>query len=119
MDDLVRVLMLDDQFLSRRGLEIVLGASDGIEVVGSLDADAGENLVIDLRPDVVLVGSNTVPGHSHRTCSRVRAALPTARILMMSRTIDTAQACADVDGFLDRGSSVDHVAEQIRRVAHS
>lgn len=75
VDD-IRVLMIDDQFLSRRGLEIVLGAADGIEVVGGLDADVGDNLVIDLRPDVVLVGSGPDSRRAEEVCSRVRAAVP-------------------------------------------
>lgn len=119
MDELVRVLMLDDQILSRRGLELVLGATEGIEVVGSMDADAGDHLVIDLRPDVVLVGSGGNDCFHDVTCSRVRAVLPRARILLMSRGGSPTEhgPGGQVNGWLDRGSPADDVAEQILRVA--
>lgn len=116
MCDDVRVLMLDDQRLSRRGLEIVLAAADGIEVVGGFDADTGEHLVIDLRPDVVVLGSDSAgsgPSES-QLCDRVRAAVPRARILTLSRT---GAAAAGADGALARTWSVDEVADEILRVA--
>lgn len=118
MDD-IRVLMIDDQFLSRRGLEIVLGAADGIEVVGGLDADVGDNLVIDLRPDVVLVGSGPDSRRAEEVCSRVRAAVPGARILVMSASEVPASLTEGglVDGGIARSSSVDTVTENILRLA--
>lgn len=112
----VRVLMLDDHRLSRRGLEIVLSAADGIEVVGGFDADTGDHLVIDLRPDVVVVGAGSVEGVEPSTFERVRAAVPQARILTLSRS---GAATAGADGALARSWSVDEVADEIRRVARS
>ncbi len=120
MDSTVRVLMLDDQHLSRRGLELVLGAADGIEVVGGLDADAGDNLVIDLRPDVVLVGSDRRDPVGAATCSRVRAAVPQARIIVLTcRGQQRAEVAGAADGSLARNSSATEVADEILRLAHS
>jgi DNA-binding NarL/FixJ family response regulator len=52
----VRVLLVDDQELFRRGVGIVLDAQDGIEVVGQ--ASNGEEAltkVLELAPDLVLL----------------------------------------------------------------
>lgn len=113
MRDSVRVVMLDDHRLSRRGLEIVLSAADGIEVVGGFDANTVDHLVIDLRPDVVVVGSNPTDD-AGSACHRVREALPRARILALSRS---GASVPGADGGMARSWSVDEVADEIRRVA--
>jgi DNA-binding NarL/FixJ family response regulator len=52
----VRVLVVDDQELVRAGIRLVLGADEGIEVVGErADGDEVIDAVAMLRPDVVLL----------------------------------------------------------------
>ena len=123
MDDPVRVLVLDDHRLSRRGLEIVLGAEDGIEVVGATSADTPAGRVIDLRPDVVLIdGRRFDPARA--ACLTVREAAPSARILMME-TRSTRPAAvgdtvddlfAEADGVMPKFLPADEVAEAIREM---
>lgn len=114
MEQSVRVLMLDDHLLSRRGLEIVLGAADGIDMIGGFDADTGDHLVIDLRPDVVLVGGGRHDPAADATCTRLRAAVPQARIVVMNRA---GTRSGRADGCLARDSSIDDVTGEIMRVA--
>ena len=55
--ELIRVLIADDQALFRRGLYVVLGTEDHIEVVA--EAENGEEAIqkaSELAPDVVLMG---------------------------------------------------------------
>jgi two-component system NarL family response regulator len=120
MDDPVRVLVLDDHRLSRRGLEIVLGAEDGIEVVGATSADTPAGRVIDLRPDVVLIdGRRFDPARA--ACLTVREAAPSARIRMMESPCgpggDTAgDLFAEADGVMPKFLPADEVAEAIREM---
>src|SRR3954453_11335024 len=54
--DVIRVLIADDQALFRRGLYVVLGTEEHIEVAA--EAESGEEAVakaIELAPDVVLM----------------------------------------------------------------
>jgi DNA-binding NarL/FixJ family response regulator len=52
----IRVLLADDDVLVRRGLAMLLGASDGIEVAGEAgDGIEAVALAAALRPDVVLM----------------------------------------------------------------
>ncbi|MFN8190093.1 MAG: response regulator transcription factor [Nocardioidaceae bacterium] len=56
MSEPIRVLLVDDQALFRAGVSVILGAQEGIEVVGEA-ADGREAIerVDDLEPDVVLM----------------------------------------------------------------
>jgi DNA-binding NarL/FixJ family response regulator len=52
----IRVLLVDDQDLFREGVAVILGAQDGIEVVGQAgDGRDGVRLADELAPDVVLM----------------------------------------------------------------
>jgi DNA-binding NarL/FixJ family response regulator len=52
----IRVLLVDDQVLMRRGLRKLLEVEDGIEVVGeAADGVEALQLIPDARPDVALV----------------------------------------------------------------
>lgn len=81
----VRVVLADDHALVREGLRHVLDAEPGFEVVAeaSNGADAVA-LALLHTPDVVLLDI-TMPGETGlRAAARLREALPSAKILMLS-----------------------------------
>ncbi|MBS0608430.1 MAG: response regulator transcription factor, partial [Proteobacteria bacterium] len=52
----LRLLVVDDQPIIRRGLALMLGAEPGIEVVGQAgDGQEALDLALALAPDVVLM----------------------------------------------------------------
>ncbi len=53
---IIRVLLVDDQALLRKGFRMILEEESGIEVVGEApDGDVAVAMTHDLRPDVVLM----------------------------------------------------------------
>jgi DNA-binding NarL/FixJ family response regulator len=59
----IRVVVADDQDLVRTGLAMILGAQDGIEVVGqAADGPSAVATVAEVRPDVLLVDIR-MPGY--------------------------------------------------------
>lgn len=81
----VRVVLADDHALVREGLRHVLDAEPGFEVVA--EASNGTDavtLALAHAPDVVLLDI-TMPGETGlRAAARLREALPSAKILMLS-----------------------------------
>jgi DNA-binding NarL/FixJ family response regulator len=81
----IRVLVVDDHAVVREGIRHVLAGEPGFEVVG--EAANGEQalaLARAERPDVVVLDL-TMPGENGlRVAPRLRAAVPTARVLIMS-----------------------------------
>ena len=81
----IRVLVVDDHAVVREGIRHVLAGEPGFEVVG--EAANGEQalaLARSQRPDVVVLDV-TMPGESGlRVAPKLRAAVPGARVLIMS-----------------------------------
>lgn len=85
MDEVVRVLVVDDHPVVRHGLRTFLSSRDGIEVVG--EAGDGEAAVAEaerLRPDVVLIDL-VMPGSGGVAAIRqLVEVLPTAKVLVLT-----------------------------------
>ena len=116
-DEVIRVLIADDQALFRRGLYVVLGTEDGIEVVG--EAENGEEAVSkseELAPDVV-----RMPKVNGIDAARtIRGIAPTTKILMLTVSDEEDDLYvaikAGANGYLLKEISVEEVAEAIRAV---
>lgn len=81
----IRVLVADDHAVVREGIRHVLAGEPGFEVVAEAKNGA-EALALALqhRPDVVVLDV-TMPGESGlRVAPKIRAAVPEARVLIMS-----------------------------------
>jgi two-component system NarL family response regulator len=119
--EVIRVLIADDQALFRRGLYVVLGTEDGIEVVA--EAENGEEAVDkarELAPDVVLMDVRMPRVNGIEAARQIRAEVPTTKILMLTvsdEEDDLYEAIkAGANGYLLKEISVEEVAEAIRAV---
>src|ERR1051326_208597 len=83
--DAIRVLIVDDHALFRRGLIQVLQFEDGIEVVG--EAEDGEDAVAkceELAPDVLLMDVRMPRASGIEATRRLAESMPTMKILMLT-----------------------------------
>lgn len=91
----IRLVVVDDHTLFRRGLIALLGLEPSLQVVGDA-ADAGEALrrVAELQPDVVLL-DNHLPGVTGIDALQgLREACPRSRVLMLTVSEDERDLAA-------------------------
>lgn len=119
---MIRVLVVDDQQLLRRGLRMLLETTDGVEVVGEA-ADGREALALVRRcaPDVVLTDAR-MPGMDGLELVGVLAERHPGLPALVLTTFDDEELvrgaiAAGAAGFLLKDVSTDRLAEAVREVA--
>jgi DNA-binding NarL/FixJ family response regulator len=119
--DPIRVLIVDDHALFRRGLEMVLAAEDDIGLVGEASdgaeavAKAGEAL-----PDVVLMDIRMPRSSGIEACRAMKEVAPSTKIVMLTisdEEEDLFEAIkAGASGYLLKDIPLDEVADVVRSV---
>ncbi|TQK72295.1 MULTISPECIES: response regulator transcription factor [unclassified Nocardioides] len=122
MSEPVRVVVVDDQELFRRGLTMLLGIEDGIEVVGEASNGLdGVSLVVSSVPDVVLLDVRMPKQSGIEACVAIKEAVPMTKIIMLTVSDEEADLYEAVksgaSGYLLKDSSIEEVAQGIRVVA--
>ncbi len=95
----VRILVVDDHTLFRRGLTALLARDASLAVVGDA-ADAGEaqRRAVELQPDLILL-DNHLPGvNGVDALPALRQAAPAARIVMLTVSEDEADLTSALHG---------------------
>jgi DNA-binding NarL/FixJ family response regulator len=117
----IRVLIVDDHALFRRGLTQVLQSEDGIEVVG--EGEDGEDAIRqaeELAPDVVLMDVHMPRTSGIEATRRLAEARPATRVLMLTvsdEENDLYEAIkAGATGYLLKEISIEEVADAVRAV---
>ncbi|MEZ5091587.1 response regulator [Nocardioides sp.] len=118
----IRVLVVDDQELFRRGLTMLLVAEEGIEVVGEAgDGVEGTQLAVSTMPDVVLLDVRMPKRTGIEACTQIKEAVPSAKIIMLTVSDEEADLYEAVkggaSGYLLKDSSIEEVAQAVRVVA--
>lgn len=87
--DRIRILVVDDHTLFRRGLMALLTREPGFEVVGdAADAGQAQRRAQELQPDLILL-DNHLPGvRGVDALPALREAAPQARVLMLTVSED-------------------------------
>ncbi len=117
----IRVLVVDDHALFRRGVEMVLGSVPDLEVVGeAADGDDALLRAIELQPDIVLLDVR-MPGRSGlEVCADLVAAVPGLRVIMLTISDNEddlyASIKAGASGYLLKEISIEEVVTAVRAV---
>ncbi len=96
---LIRILVVDDHTLFRRGLTALLSRDAHLSVVGdAADAGQAQRKAAELQPDLILL-DNHLPGvNGVDALPALREAAPNARILMLTVSEDERDLAAALRG---------------------
>ena len=119
--DPIRVLIVDDHALFRRGLEIVLVSELDIEVVGEAgDGAEAVRKASESLPDVVLLDVKMPRSSGLEACRAIKEVAPSAKIIILTMSDeeeDLFEAIrAGASGYLLKDIPLDEVAEAVRAV---
>ena len=117
----IRVLVVDDHALFRRGLEIVLAAEEDIQVAGEAgDGAEAVDKAADLLPDIVLMDVRMPKRGGIEACTSIKEVAPSAKIIMLTISDEEADLYdaikAGAMGYLLKEISIEEVASAIRAV---
>ncbi len=118
----LKVFLLDDHEIVRRGLRELLELEDDIEVVGeSASAREATRRIPALRPDVALLDARLADGSGIDTCRAIRSVDPSiAAIIVTSYDDDQALAAAiaaGAAGYVLKDVRGNTLVDSIRRAA--
>ena len=120
-DEAVRVLIVDDHALFRRGLQMVLQGERDIDVVG--EAEDGHEAIEKAEattPDVVLMDVRMPKRTGIEATRAIKDNLPSTKILMLTISDEEADLYeaikAGASGYLLKEISIEEVADAVRAV---
>ena len=119
---MIRVAIVDDHAVVRRGLEQLLESETDIEVVGSA-TDGGDavSLVAESSPDVVLMDLSMPGVDGVEATRRVTEAAPQVHVVVLTSFVDrervSAALAAGAAGYILKDSDAADVATAVRAAA--
>lgn len=122
MSDPIRVYLLDDHELVRRGLHDLLSAEDDVQIVGeSGSAVQAIEEIVELVPDVAVLDGRLPDGSGIEVCREVRARDDSIRALILTSYDDDqalfAAIMAGADGYVLKQIAGTDLIDGIRSIA--
>ena len=120
-DEAIKVLIVDDHALFRRGLQMVLENEPDIDVVGeAADGHEAADKAEATLPDVVLMDVRMPKKTGIEATRAIKDALPSTKILMLTISDEEADLYeaikAGASGYLLKEISIEEVAGAVRSV---
>ena len=118
---MIRVAIVDDQPLFTDGLGRIVGAQEGMEVVGvAHDGESGIKMCAELRPDVILMDINMPVMDGVTATGKIRDVLPEAKILILTVHADDVHVFqgikAGATGYLLKDCTPEDLSRAIQTV---
>ncbi|MDQ1688249.1 MAG: hypothetical protein QOK42_1224 [Frankiaceae bacterium] len=116
---MITVLIVDDHSLVRRGLTDLLGAADGIEVVGAVeDGSEAAAAVVAKQPDIVLMDLSMPVLDGVEATRAVLAVRPETKVIMLTSFSENARILAALEagavGYLLKDSEPEEIIKALR-----
>jgi DNA-binding NarL/FixJ family response regulator len=121
-DPAIRVLLVDDHAMVRRGMRDFLGLHGDIEIVGEAgDGAAAIEQTRALRPDIVVMDLMMPGVDGIEATARIKAEAPEVEVIALTSFIEEARVVAAIEagasGFLLKDAEADELAAAIRSAA--
>jgi DNA-binding NarL/FixJ family response regulator len=118
----IRVVIVDDHALFRRGLELVLSEEPDIKVVGeAADGIEAVHRAEEMAPDVVVMDVRMPRSTGIEAARRIRERLPDTKVIMLTVSDSEedlyAAVKAGASGYLLKEISIEELADAVRAVA--
>jgi two-component system response regulator DevR len=118
----VRIFLLDDHEVVRRGIAELLSTVEGFEIVGEAGtATAALGRVLACRPDVAVLDARLPDGSGIDVCRDIRSALPSTYCLILTSYDDQdavlASVLAGASGYVLKEVRTAGLVDAIRQVA--
>ncbi len=117
----IRVMIVDDHSVVRKGIEMLLSTEPSIKIVG--EAAGGQEAVAkakDLQPDVIVMDLVMPEGGGITAIAAIKGSMPNTRILVLTTFGDeasvTAAMQAGADGYLLKDAGGEALLNSIRAV---
>ena len=120
--DVLRILIVDDHPLFRKGVGALIGVQPDMELVGAADGmQAAIEQALSLQPDVVLMDLQLPDGSGIQATRAIIADSPAIRVLIVTMFEDDdsvfAALRAGARGYVLKGTDEDDLLRAIRSVA--
>jgi two-component system nitrate/nitrite response regulator NarL len=116
----IRILLIDDHPLFRKGVAQLVRADDELELAGETgDGESGLALATELSPDLVLIDLNMKTMNGIETLRRIKAAGVAARCVMLTVSDDERDVLdamkAGADGYLLKDMEPEELCARIKQ----
>ncbi len=118
----IRVVLVDDHEIVRRGLRELLEASSGFNVVGeAASVEEAVKVVGALQPDVAVLDVQMPDGSGVEACREIRSQWPDIHVLMLTAFADeqafVAAVMAGASGYVLKRIDAKELVDSVRRAA--
>ncbi len=117
----IRVMIVDDHSVVRKGIEMLLSTEPSIKIVG--EAAGGQEAIAkakDLQPDVIVMDLVMPEGDGITAIAAIKGRMPDTRILVLTTFGDEASVTAAIqagaDGYLLKDAGGEALLNSIRAV---
>ena len=118
----IRIFLLDDHEVVRRGIAELLNAQSGFEIVGEAGtAEEARNRIPAVRPDVAILDARLPDGSGIDVCRDIRSMLPSTYCLILTSYDDQdavlAAVLAGASGYVLKEVRAAGIVDAVRQVA--